>query len=58
MNRELYARQNRYPNLPGWTAYVKGEDDLGPDNVVGFGRTEDEALADLIEALADMDANA
>ena len=55
MTRKLYARQNRYPNLPGWTAYVEGEDDLGPDNVTGFGRTEAEAIEDLREQLEDED---
>lgn len=53
MNRELYATRNQYPNLPGWTAYIVGEDDRGPDNVVGFGRTEAEAIEDLEGKLED-----
>ena len=52
MTRQLYARQNQYPNLPGFTAYIEGEDDQGPDNIAGFGRTRDEAVADLEEQLA------
>lgn len=47
MTRTIYARKNQYPNLPGWTAYVTGEDDMGPDNVTGWGRTEAEAIEDL-----------
>lgn len=53
MSRTLYARQNQYPNLPGWTAYIEGEDDLGPDNITGFGNTRDEAVADLEERLTE-----
>jgi len=55
MSRQLYARQNQYPNLPGWTAYIEGEDDLGPDSITGFGRTEAEAIEDLHEQLDDED---
>ena len=47
MTRKLYAQQNRYPNLSGWTAYIDGEDDMGPDNLVGFGSTAEEAIEDL-----------
>jgi len=54
MTRQLYARQNQYPNLPGWTAYIEAEDDRGPDNITGFGRSRDEAVADLEEQLADI----
>lgn len=56
MTRQLYARQNQYPNLPGWTAYIEGEDDMGPDNITGFGRTEREAIADLQDKLENEDA--
>ena len=51
MPRPLYARQNEYPSLPGWTAYIEGEDDMGPDNITGFGRNPDEARADLEEQI-------
>ena len=54
MTRTLYARQNEYPNLPGWTAFIEGEDDQGPDNITGFGPNRDEAVADLEERLAGM----
>ena len=53
MTRQLYATRNQYPNLPGWTAYIAGEDDLGPDNITGHGNTRDEAVADLEEQLAE-----
>lgn len=56
MTRELYACKNEYPNLPGWTAYIVGEDDMGPDNITGFGCTEAEAIEDLEGKLEDEDA--
>lgn len=56
MTRKLYAQQNRYPNLSGWTAYIDGEDDVGPDNLVGFGSTAEEAIEDLRMILKEMGA--
>lgn len=49
----VYAIPNQYPNLPGWTAYVEGEDDQGPDNLTGWGPTPAEAVADLLGQLED-----
>lgn len=37
----------------GWTAYVEGEDDQGPDNLTGWGPTPAEAVADLLGQLED-----
>ena len=58
MTKKLYARQNRYPQLPGWTAYVEGEDDQGPDNIVGFGNSAEEALEDLRNNLDELEDDA
>jgi hypothetical protein len=54
MTRTVYAIQHEWDPSRGFTAYVEGEDDMGPDNVTGWGRTRDEVVADLEEQLADI----
>ena len=50
---KLYAKRAKYG--PGWISYIEGADDLGPDNLTGWGRTEAEAIADLRGKLEEME---
>lgn len=48
-DHKIYTK--REPWSTGYWAYIEGSDDMGPDNITGWGATEADAIEDLLEQI-------